>query len=389
VIPRTLIEFKAGKIEDPVRRLQYLRQKMGSSAPQLPQVWNTRKVPILCLGLLFTSLLSSGYKQASEPQDPLLGVSIPRRTLASAKARAAATDTFTNVWLVDKTDDFETYSNGLKIDDRYAVSNQNRLFYPVYRRGATNPADPEEWRSEPAGIVYHTTESDQARFEPDQTKELKRIRKEVLQFVQQSRSYHFVIDRFGQVFRIVHESDLANHSGNSVWADDSGIYVNLNSSFLGIAFETQTAHGDAPSANPAQIHAARVLTEMLRDKYRIPAANCVTHAQVSVNPANMLIGYHTDWGGNFPFIDIGLPDNYATPPPSIYTFGFKYDTAFVNATGERVWQGLALAEDQIRNQAAARKIPLPQYRSLLQKQYKDVMATIKEASAAWEKNNAT
>ena len=62
---------------------------------------------------------------------------------------------------------------------------------------------------------------------------LKRIGKEVLTFVQQNRSYHFVIDRFGQVFRIVYESDIANHAGNSVWADDSGIYVNLNSSFLG------------------------------------------------------------------------------------------------------------------------------------------------------------
>jgi hypothetical protein len=51
--------------------------------------------------------------------------------------------------------------------------------------------------------------------------------------------------------------------------------------------------------------------------------------------------------------------------------------------------GLAVAEDQIRSQAAARKMALPQYRSLLQKQYKNVMATLKAASAAWEKNNAT
>ena len=54
------------------------------------------------------------------------------------------------------------------------------------------------------------------------------------------------------------------------------------------------------------MHAARILTEMLRGKYHIPASNCVTHAQVSVNPDNMLVGYHTDWAGNFPFLDIGL-----------------------------------------------------------------------------------
>ena len=101
--------------------------------------------------------------------------------------------------------------------------------------------------------------------------------------------------------------------------------MNLNSSFIGIAFETQTQHGDQPSANPAQVHAARILTEMLRNKYRIPQSNCVTHAQVSVNPDNMLVGYHTDWAGNFPFLAIGLNDNYMAPPPSIYAFGFNYD----------------------------------------------------------------
>jgi hypothetical protein len=103
----------------------------------------------------------------------------------------------------------------------------------------------------------------------------------------------------------------------------------------------------------------------------------------------MLIGYHTDWAGNFPFVDIGLQDNYGIPPPSIYAFGFRYDTAFVHSTGARVWQGLSVADDQLRGEAAARKMSLPQYRSLLQKQYKDVMSTLKAANAAWEKSNAT
>ncbi len=360
---------------------------MGPGAEPVPNRWKLRKLPVVCLALLLTSFLVSGYKP-TESDVPPLPISFPHRAL-TAKAPANA-DVFANVWLVDKSDDFETYSNGLKIDDHYAVSNQNRLFYPVYQPGKIDSTSPQEWRSEPAGIVYHTTETDQARFAPDQTPVLKRIGKEVLTFVQQNRSYHFVIDRFGQVFRIVYESDIANHAGNSVWADDTGIYVNLNSSFLGVAFETQTARGDeTPSANPAQIHSARILTEMLRAKYRITARNCVTHAQVSVNPSNMLIGYHTDWAGNFPFVEIGLPDNYALPPPSIETFGFKYDTAFVKATGARLWQGLAAAEDQVRSQSAARKLAVAQYRSILQKKYKDVMVTLKEASAAWEKNHAT
>ena len=117
-------------------------------------------------------------------------------------------------------------------------------------------------------------------------------------------------------------------------------------------------------------------------KYHIPQSNCVTHAQVSVNPDNMRVGYHTDWAGNFPFLEIGLNDNYAAPPPSIYAFGFEYDSVFVHATGVRLWQGLALAQDQMQTQAAARGISVSQYRAILQKKYKEILAALKAAEAA-------
>ena len=77
----------------------------------------------------------------------------------------------------------------------------------------------------------------------------------------------------------------ANHAGHSVWADSQWLYLELNSSFLGVAFEASMRE-DQP-VNQAQIHAAKALTEMLRSKYNLPAENCVTHAQVSVNPDNM------------------------------------------------------------------------------------------------------
>jgi hypothetical protein len=331
--------------------------------------------------LFLVCLLIPGYKASHV--NPGFSFGSPTRV------SAAGADVFPNVWLVDKTSDFETYSNGLRVDDRFTAPNQKRLFYPVYQRGLTVvdiDAEQPEWRSEPAGIVYHTTESDQARFTVEENARLKRIGKAVIGVVQQNHSYHFLIDRFGQVFRIVPESDVANHAGYSVWADGSMIFVNLNSSFLGIAFETQTQRGDQPSANPAQVHAARILTEMLRNKYRIPQSNCVTHAQVSVNPDNMLIGYHTDWAGNFPFLEIGLNDNYTAPPPSIYAFGFDYDPAFVHATGVRLWQGLALAEDQMQTQAAARGISVSRYRAILQKKYKEILAALKAAATANEQS---
>ena len=219
-------------------------------------------------------------------------------------------------------------------------------------------AEPGPQRSQPAGIVYHTTESDQLPFEADQARELKRVGEELLLFVRNKRAYHYVIDRFGRVHRMVDETDTANHAGNSVWADSQWVYLDLNRSFLGISFEARTATDHQP-VNPAQIHAARILTEMLRSKYNLPAGNCVTHAQVSVNPDNMRVGWHTDWGSNFPFQEAGLPDNYQQPLPSLYLFGFDYDPAYINSTSSPLWKGLALADAQVRESAAANHLADP------------------------------
>ena len=373
-----VIEWNARRRADPIARLRYLQQKMGPGVinPTLRRgKWKaaSRLTALACLFI-------PGFI-ASNTGDELLPPLRPH-------THATGVDVFTDVWQVEKTNDFETYSNGLRIDDRYAVSNEPRTPYPVFQRFETDPSRPG-LRAQPAGIVYHTTESDQASFEEGQNGALKRIGKEVLTFVKRNHCYHFVIDRFGQVFRIVEESDVAYHAGNSVWADSAGIYVNLNASFLGIAFETQTQPGELTSANPAQIHSARVLTQMLRSKYHMPEANCVTHAQVSVNPSNMLIGYHTDWAGNFPFLEVGLNDNYAAPPASIYAFGFDYNPVFVHATGLRLWQGLALAEDQLRTQSVAQGLRLPQYRSILRKKYKEIITTLKASSDAKEEHHAT
>ena len=123
------------------------------------------------------------------------------------------------------------------------------------------------------------------------------------------------------------------------------MYLNLNTSFLGVSFEGET-QDLKENLTPAQIHAGRTLTEMLRSRYHMAAENCVTHAQVSVNPDNMRIGYHTDWAANFPFHEMGLEDNYGLPIPALYLFGYGYDPTFVESTGARLWKGLLLAEER-------------------------------------------
>jgi len=286
-----------------------------------------------------------------------------------------------DVWLVEKTAASETYSNGLRLDTRFTVPNHPRSYLAF---SATRPGDLAGTpRSQPVGIVFHTTESRLAPFEADQNRVLQKLGESLLEYVRRKRAYHFLIDRFGRVYRVVAETDAANHAGYSVWADDQSLYVNLNESFLGVSIEAQTHPGqEQAEISPAQLRAAAMLTEMLRSKYHIAAQNCVTHAQVSVNPSNRQIGYHTDWASSFPFEQVGLPDNYARPLPALWAFGFEYNPQFLERGGERLDAGLELAEERLSQRAAAAGMSAQAYRRSLQKQYRARLEAVKRANAA-------
>jgi len=216
---------------------------------------------------------------------------------------------------------------------------------------------------------------------------LKREGEGLLEYVSRNHSYHFVIDRFGRVFRIVAEGNYANHAGNSIWADQTWIYVNLNQSFFGVAFEarSQPKEGELP-VNAAQVHAARTLTEMLRGRYGIPVDNCVTHAQVSIYPAGRSAGYHTDWAANLPFGDLGLTNNYTRPLPSVILFGFSTTSLLEQARDSPLAKGLEAADDQVRADAAAHNLSEHRYRQVLQTRYKDAITAL-HAKGALQENN--
>jgi len=346
------IERQAEKFTDPLERLQYLRRATTANTSRAIRQRRIAAAAVLALVLL------ASRSDAHFHRAPGVRLSAPA---APSTVHAGVSE----VWVVEENRDFETYSNGLRIENRLAVSNQPRSYLLVPRDGAGATGPP---RAQPVGIVFHTTESRQAPFEPKQNHQLQRIGRELLLFVRGKRAYHYVIDRFGVVHRIVFESDSANHAGNSVWADASHVYLDLNNSFLGVAFEASITSGEMP-INQAQVHAAAVLTEMLRSKYNIAAENCVTHAQVSVNPDNMRIGWHADWGKNFPFDKVGLPDNYLQPLPSIYLFGFSYDPVYWNATGPEIWKSLAQSEELLRQGAAVQGKSVAEFRATLAKRY--------------------
>ncbi len=357
------IERRAQSLSDPIARLRYLRQATVDPTKRAPR----RNWIAWCAlaGVMLMWRSDAVVRHASAPV---------KRAPVSVPALAVP-----NIWPVEHTNEYDLYSNGLRIENRLEISNEPRS----YRLIARDSGVPGPFRVQPAGIVFHTSESDQAPFEREQKHNLKRIGQELLLYVRHHRAYHFVIDRFGRVNRIVVESDAANHAGHSIWADSKWLYLRLNDSFLSVAFEARM-QAEQAIITEAQLRAAKALTEMLRAKYNLPAENCVVHAQVSINPGSRRIGWHTDWGAGFPFRELGLPNNYQIPNPSLYLFGFEYDQAYTAVTGPDLWKGLEAADERVREVAAERGVTPAAYRNILQRRFRDALSAVQQKDAGEE-----
>lgn len=364
---RSLLEWKARQFRDPVQKLAYLRKAASRRTSSLP----VRLFAYSALALILILVLGSRLRTVPE-----VNADLPGEKNETHSGRDDRPDSYPaplgTAWLVERGPDYEVYSNGLRLESRYLAPNVTRS-YVMFRNGL-----PGSRMSKPAGIVFHTTESLLAPFAPGENDSLTRIGQELLEYVKRRQSYHFLIDRFGRVFRIVPETDVANHAGYSVWADPNGVYVNLNHSFLGISFEAQTRDlHQGPYLNRSQIRSGHLLVEMLVSRYQIPLRNCITHAQVSVDPETMTIGSHTDGSGDFPFRELGLPDNHGMPIPSLFVFGFDYDSRFVMLSGTRIWKGMILADEQLRRDAEARRLPVARHKEMLRENYRASIATLK------------
>ena len=253
------------------------------------------------------------------------------------------------VWLVEEKDNYERYSNGARIVNDYATRTRPRSYY-VFRPGGERLTEAPE--TQPVGIVYHTSESHLDPFNADNSASIETRTRGLVEYVRKNSSYNYVIDRFGQIYRVVRDEDAANHAGNSVWSDARGVYVGLNDSFLGVCFETTMAADGGERLTEAQLVAGRLLTQVLRSRFRIDDANCVTHGLVSVNPSNMRIAFHHDWARDFPFGAMGLSDKYQVAPASVAEFGFTYDEEIKAKLGGQLWPGVARAEQAFRQKAA-------------------------------------
>jgi N-acetylmuramoyl-L-alanine amidase len=283
---------------------------------------------------------------------------------AVAAIASGAGLTLDKVWLAEQGNGYEFYSNGARVLTEFETQGPSRSFYRFELETLAENSTQGEALSRPVGILYHVSESDQLPFADNYNSSLKNTSRALLEYAQGHRLYNYVIDRFGRTYRIVSDEFVASHAGNSVWSDGRSVYVNLNASFLGICFEGRGAAMGADGINEAQIYAARVLTAVLRSKYGIDDANCVTHGLVSVNPSNRLMGYHTDWVSEFPFEALGLTNKYQTELAAISRLGFGYDQAYVAAAGGR-WPGLEKAEAELRETAQKNGVSVEKQRQAL------------------------
>ena len=309
-----------------------------------------------------------GYAAAQSGADWVFAQLVPPPAVASTTPLEIHPDRDTtppkNVWLVSSEGDEELWSNGLRVDTSFETPGEPRSFFAFPKDGSP----PVPGGGEPIGIVYHASESDMAPFAEQFNRDILTTTHDLVGWLSRREIYNYMIDRFGQVYRIVSDKGVAVHAGVSIWSDDDYYHLNLNKSFIGIAFESQWSSG-RDIITPAQVQAALNLTDVLRARYQIADSNCVPHGLVSVNAAKKLVGYHADWAKNFPFGALGLDDKYEVAPASITAFGFSYDEDLVSRLCGELWPGVGLAEQQVRTRAREEGVTREILRARLHRRY--------------------
>ena len=117
-----------------------------------------------------------------------------------------------SVWLVENGAGFEQYSNGLRIDTTLRGAGDAAPLPRLRARTAAAGGGP---RPSPVGILFHTSESDVWPLEAAFNENLRDSSQRLLRYVSRNRLYHYLIDRFGRVYRVVGEDSKANHAGHS------------------------------------------------------------------------------------------------------------------------------------------------------------------------------
>jgi N-acetyl-anhydromuramyl-L-alanine amidase AmpD len=327
-------------------------------------------VALLLLGL-YSAVMRSGQYLAQRFNKP--GTTIVVRPGGQPNATPAVTKALNRyeaekIWLVEQAAAYEKYSNGGRVSTEYEIDNHARAYYLIPRN---SEAVAEQVGKAPVGIVYHTSEGEQIQFSPDNNVSIQERSKNLIKYIQRIKAYNYLINRYGEIFRIVRDEQTANHAGYSLWADQKNVYIGLNESFIGVCFESTNSNSLEETLTEAQVLAGRQLTAILRSKYKIEDANCTTHGLVSVNPDNGAIAFHHDWAKNFPFEAMGLSDKYKVPTPNMTDYGFTWDEEILEKLDKTLWPGAITADEEFKRRAEKLHVGVETLRLQLRDRYRE------------------
>ncbi|MGD8896172.1 MAG: hypothetical protein PVJ73_09075, partial [Acidobacteriota bacterium] len=137
-------------------------------------------------------VVAAGLALASYPRSQPNDAAAPGVTpVAEHLPATQATLPPRGVWLVDSGEDFELYSNGLRIDTTYAIAGDPRRYRVFSIDGGMEP----EVFDRPIGLVYHTSESDIWPLEESYNEKLQDSSQNLLRYLRRRHVYHYLIDR--------------------------------------------------------------------------------------------------------------------------------------------------------------------------------------------------
>jgi hypothetical protein len=311
----------------------------------------------------------SGPSDSGRPSEAVAGVPpLPSKKEEKPPAKLE------KVFFLGKKGTVESWSNRAKIRTEFEINNKPRRYYAI-PRGSDSFS--RELRSDIVGIVYHTSESHIDPFTPEYSESIQKSTQGLIQYViRPGKLYNYLIDRIGDIYRIVPDDQAADHAGHSIWADSKNIYVGLNDSFIGVCFESTVKSGAGEILTEAQIKSGRELTDVLRSKYNIDDVNCTTHGLVGVSKETGFIGRKQDWIRNFPFDLMGLTDKYKVSLPSVSEYGFTYDDEVLQKLDGKLWEGAIIAEKEFKKRAEKAELDTETLRLQMLERYKAQMAVM-------------
>ncbi len=146
--------------------------------------------------------------------------------------------------------------------------NENRLFQAFFTKN-------EYENRQIDFLILHHVEADSVDHAIDQFNEFE-------------VSSHFLIAENGEIFRLVHENDIAYHAGVSSWRDQ----ISLNKNSIGIEFINQKAF--ERNFTKEQLIAGMELCKYLIKKNNIAAQNILGHSDVAYDKETELLDRKQD-----------------------------------------------------------------------------------------------